>query len=157
MIRTKPVTNFVSLEDAEREMKPAPQAPSRWEPVVQPSTAETYQPAYKRGLSPLTGAELLTRKFPPRETILSPWLPRQGLAMIHGPRGLGKTHVGLNVAYVAACGGSFLNWEARSPCRVIYIDGEMPAALLKSRFTAIVAQSTVSHLTPIIFDWSPAT
>ena len=33
--------------------------------------------------------------LPPRENILSPWLPVQGLAMIYAPRGVGKTHVAL--------------------------------------------------------------
>ena len=106
-----------------------------------PAKPEAYQPAYQRGLNPINAEELLTRQFPPRVTILSPWLPQQGLAMVHGPRGLGKTHIGLNVAYAVASGGSFLGWQADTPRRVVYIDGEMPAGLLKARLATIVAKA----------------
>ncbi len=59
--------------------------------------------------------------------------------MIDGPRGLGKTHVSLNVAYAVATGGEFLGWKAPQPRRVLFIDGEMPGALLQERLAAIVA------------------
>jgi hypothetical protein len=42
--------------------------------------------------------KLLSREIPPRKIILSPWLPSQGLAMIYAARGVGKTHVALEVA-----------------------------------------------------------
>jgi hypothetical protein len=51
--------------------------------------------------------------IPPRENILSPWLPQQGLAMIYAPRGVGKTYVALNIAFAVASGTSFLKWEAK--------------------------------------------
>lgn len=35
--------------------------------------------------------DFLSMEFPAKESILSPWLNTQGLAMIHGIRGLGKT------------------------------------------------------------------
>ena len=35
--------------------------------------------------------DFLSMEFPVRENILSPWLNTQGLAMVHGIRGLGKT------------------------------------------------------------------
>lgn len=120
----------------------APQAPAK---------PEGYQPAYRLSLNPINAQQLLTRQFLPRATILSPWLPQQGLAMIHGARGLGKTHIGLNVAYAVASGGSFLGWQADQPRRVVYIDGEMPAALLKTRFAAIVANSQKEPPSPDYF------
>ena len=110
-----------------------------------------YQHAYKRGLNPVNAQELLTRQFPPRNTILIPWIPQQGLVMVHGPRGLGKTHIGLNVAYAVASGGAFLGWQADQPRRVVYIDGEMPASHLKQRFAAIVAKSEKELQSPDYF------
>ena len=86
----------------------------------------------------LTAGELLTTDFPPRELILSPWLPTKGLAMIYGPRGIGKTHISLGVAYAIASGGAFLRWRAPKPRRVLVIDGEMPATVLKERLAGIV-------------------
>lgn len=86
----------------------------------------------------VTLRDLLTRKLPPRETFLSPWLTSQSLTMIYAWRGIGKTHVALGIAYALASGGAFLNWTAAHPIPVFYLDGEMPATVLKARLAAIV-------------------
>jgi putative DNA primase/helicase len=101
--------------------------------------APQYVPAYQRGLVALTGAELLKRVFPPREMVLAPMLPEKGIVMIFAERGIGKTWVGLNIAHACAGGGGFLRWSAPRPRRVVYIDGEMPAAVLQERYGSIVA------------------
>ena len=100
---------------------------------------ETFIPAYEQGLRTLTAADLLKIDFPPRERLLSPWLPEKGLAMIFAERGVGKTWVGLNVGYAVASGGSYLNWTSPKPRRVVYVDGEMPAVDLKERLAVIAA------------------
>jgi hypothetical protein len=84
-------------------------------------------------------AEFLTLEMPPRETILSPWLPTQGLVMIDAERGVGKTFFALCAAYAAATGTPFLRFEATKPWRVLYLDGEMPAVVLQERLSSIVA------------------
>jgi hypothetical protein len=98
-----------------------------------------YVPAYRRELKILDAAELLTMKFPPRNLIMSPWLPEKGLTMIYAPRGVGKTWVALGIAHAIASGGWFLKWKAPNPGRVLYIDGEMPMSLLKERYAMVVA------------------
>jgi hypothetical protein len=90
------------------------------------------------GLVAVTLRELLARDLPPREMLLSPWLTSQSLTMIHAWRGTGKTHVALGIAYALAAGGTFLNWTAERPVPVLYLDGEMPGAVLKERLAAIV-------------------
>jgi hypothetical protein len=50
-----------------------------------------FVPAYKASLVKYNGVELLEKEFPPRKTILSPWLPEKGLALIFSERGVGKT------------------------------------------------------------------
>jgi putative DNA primase/helicase len=116
-------------------------------------------PAYRRGMSPLSAIEFLQREFPPRDMLLVPWLPTQGLGMIYGARGLGKTHVSLNIAYAVATGGEFLGWKAPQPRRVLFIDGEMPAGLLQERLAAIVATNpepdTLEFLTILSADAEP--
>ncbi|MCP4992244.1 MAG: AAA family ATPase [Gammaproteobacteria bacterium] len=92
--------------------------------------------------------DFLNRKLAPRELLLSPWLPRQGLAMIHAPRGIGKTHVSLGVAYAVATGGSFLSWQAPSPGGVLLLDGEMPAPALQERLAAIVYTNGIEPSAP---------
>lgn len=83
-------------------------------------------------------ADFLIMKLPVREFLLGPIIPRQGIVMVHGPRGLGKTFVSLNVAYAVASGGKFLRWQAPSPQGVLFIDGEMPARVLQERLDHIV-------------------
>lgn len=97
-----------------------------------------YVPAYQQGLKVLDAEEFLAAKFPPRSLMLAPWLPDKGLAMVFAPRGVGKTWFALSVAHAVATGGAFLSWRAPRPRRVLYIDGEMPAATLQSRYAAIV-------------------
>ena len=94
-------------------------------------------------------AELLKMDLPPRENLLDPWLPAQGLAMIHAARGTGKTHVSLGIAYAVASGGSFLGWHAERPRGVLFIDGEMPANALQERLAAIVASAETSRTAPL--------
>lgn len=80
---------------------------------------------------------LLLADFPPREVLLSPWMLSQSLSMIYGPRGSGKTHVALGLAYALASGGTFLGWQADKAVPVLYLDGEMPGADLRDRLAAI--------------------
>jgi hypothetical protein len=94
-----------------------------------------------RLLVALSLEEFLAHKFPPREPILAPWLVRQSLVMIYAWRGVGKTYFALEVAYAVATGGEFLGWKAPKPRKVLYLDGEMPGALMQKRLASIVAAS----------------
>lgn len=89
-------------------------------------------------------AEFLRLEFPARENILTPWLPRQGLALVHAWRGVGKTFFGLFVAAAAATAGRFLKWEAPIARHVLYVDGEMPGIVMQERLARIFAATTPS-------------
>lgn len=83
----------------------------------------------------------LAMEIPPREMILEPWLPCQGLAMIYANRGTGKTHIALAIAYAVASGGSILGWGVPKARKVFYLDGEMLGAPLQERLAAIAKGS----------------
>lgn len=89
-------------------------------------------------LVPISCGEFLAKAFPPREMLLAPILPQKSISMLFGPRGLGKTFMGLGIALAVASGGSFLRWLAPRPARVLYLDGEMPASLLQSRIASAI-------------------
>ncbi|MFD1610825.1 AAA family ATPase [Sphingomonas tabacisoli] len=97
---------------------------------------------------PVSLPDLLQRDFPPRELLLTPWLPCQGIAMVFAPRGAGKTHFSLGVAYAVACGGIYLTWKAPAPKKVLIIDGEMPGAALQERWASIVQASPIEPPAP---------
>jgi len=110
--------------------------------------ASTPQEMGESPLHSLNIRELLSREIPPRKIILSPWLPSQGLAMIYAARGVGKTHVALEVAYAVASGGSFLKWKAETPHRVLYLDGEMPLIAMQERLARIVRDAAAEPPAP---------
>jgi hypothetical protein len=114
------------------------EAPSPLQTPHRDRSEEGYKPAYTRELYALTGAELLTRQFPAREFLLSPWLPSKGLAMLFAERGIGKTWLGLSIAHAVGGGGEFLRFRAPAPRRVVYIDGEMSAEVLQKRYASII-------------------
>jgi putative DNA primase/helicase len=93
--------------------------------------------------------DFLALEFPPRDHLLSPWLPTQGLAMVYAPRGVGKTFFALGVAYAVACAGDFLGWKAPQARGVLLIDGEMPAAVLQERIANIVASTDTEPAAPL--------
>ena len=100
------------------------------------------------GFRTMDVAGLLGTVFPPRTLLMAPWLPEKGLAMVYGPRGIGKTHLSLGIAYAVATGGAFLGWQAPRPRRTILIDGEMPAVVLQERLARIVAAASLEPPAP---------
>ncbi len=102
---------------------------------------ERFDSETSQGLSAIKIGDFLAKELPRRELLLAPVLPRQGLVLIHGPRGIAKTFVALNIAYAIVSGGSYLKWKAPEPRGVLYLDGEMPAAVLQERFASIVQAS----------------
>lgn len=92
-------------------------------------------------LKVINAMDFMALEFPPRENILAPWLSKQGLAMVHAPRGIGKTHFSLGVAYAVASGGKLFGWEAPKSRGVLFLDGEMPAVVLQERLAKIAGSS----------------
>lgn len=104
-----------------------------------------------RTISPLNVMEVsdfIKMPLPKRENILSPWLPVQGLTMIYAPRGIGKTHIALGIAYAVVSNTPFLGWQPSKPRGVLYLDGEMPASLMQERLLVLLNKKPVSLSAP---------
>jgi hypothetical protein len=82
-------------------------------------------------------AEFLAMEIQPQEPILEPWLNSKSLNMLHAKRGVGKTYMGLSIAYAVATGSKYLKWNAPKTRKVVYLDGEMSGYTLQSRLKAI--------------------
>lgn len=93
--------------------------------------------------------KFLALDLPPRELIMAPWLPTQGLTMIYAPRGVGKTHVSLGIAYAVASGTPFLGWDTPKPRGVLFVDGEMPGNTLQERLSGIIKNNVGSISKPL--------
>ncbi len=77
--------------------------------------ARAVEPKDKRRLRAVDIGDFLSMDIPPREMVLAPVLPSQGLAMLYALRGVGKTFVGLGMAYAVATGGTFFRWITSTP------------------------------------------
>jgi hypothetical protein len=102
------------------------------------------------GATALDLAEFLKVEFPPKENIVDPVFPRQGLGMVHAWRGLGKTYFALFFAFTVATGGRFLKWKVDRAWRVLYVDGEMRGVDMQVRLSEIVRASE-RHPEPGVF------
>lgn len=80
--------------------------------------------------------------LPQRESILGRWLKQGDLGFIYGPRGLGKTWLGLHMARKIAEGGMVANWSVHKPRRVLYVDGEMPFDEMRQRDAGLAGFET---------------
>jgi putative DNA primase/helicase len=69
--------------------------------------------------------------------------------MIYAPRGIGKTHLSLEIGYAVASGGELFHWESPSPMGVLFIDGEMPGAVLQERLARIATSSENEPQAPL--------
>jgi putative DNA primase/helicase len=82
----------------------------------------------------LTMREVLKLELPPLEYLMQPWLMAGSLVMIYGQRGSFKTRFAMAVAHASACGRQLLDcWKVPRPANVLYVDGELPTALLQKR------------------------
>ena len=102
-------------------------------PDYEPAENTDVSSVQERMLNPISVQDLFDLDIPEREMLLYPFLPSQGLVMLVAKRGVGKTHIALGIAYAVATGSTFLTWTAPKPKKVLYVDGEMPAFLMKER------------------------
>lgn len=82
----------------------------------------------------LSLADWLTRDIAMPDFMMGEVVSTTSRILVVGPTGLGKTNFGVAIAIAIAEGRGFLHWRAgQEPRRVLYIDGEMPERLMRSR------------------------
>ena len=104
--------------------------------LATPETVESEKPKTTEiTLKKETMRELLDRDVPKPETILAPWLCVGESALVSAKAGVGKTFFGMEVAKaITLTGNAFAGrWTTESSCLVVYLDGEMGAAAMKTR------------------------
>jgi hypothetical protein len=75
----------------------------------------------------------LERELADPDYLLGELISTTSRILLVAPTGLGKTNIGLALSVSLTTGLDFLHWKAIRPARVLYIDGEMPARLIKRR------------------------
>lgn len=80
-----------------------------------------------------TLGQLLAKAVPQREELITPWLKAGESVLVYAPTGVGKSLLTLTAALAVAGSGRFLGWNAKTPRRVLLVDGEMHEADLIER------------------------
>jgi hypothetical protein len=103
---------------------------------VTPNNKATDQPSSLLDLidrAVVTSSELAGLTLSPRQRLLGDWFCEGDQGMIYAYRGVGKTWLALMMAKALSQAGSVGEWQAHAPTKVLYIDGEMPADLMRAR------------------------
>jgi hypothetical protein len=88
--------------------------------------------------------ELLRLPLPAVDFLLTPVIARGGLSLVHAAPGIGKTTLSIGIACAVATGSGFLEWRGGDPGRVLFIDGEMTANVMKERFSLAAGERSIS-------------
>jgi len=79
--------------------------------------------------------------IPPEPRLHGDLLTSTARVFVVGGTGLGKTQLAHGMAAGIASGAGFLHWRAERPVRVLLIDGEMSASLIRDRIGAALRRS----------------
>jgi len=123
------------LPDGEVEAIAANAATQPDRPEFQHEDEERTRPGLSQAL--IEYPDLLTLEIPERRRY-TPWLPEASNALVHGPRGVGKTMFGLGLGAALVTGEPFLRWTITGAVGCLYIDGEMQTDELRARATALL-------------------
>jgi hypothetical protein len=85
-------------------------------------------------------AAWINRDIPARDYLLGSVLCTTSRWFVIGETGVGKTLFGAELGACCAKGVGFLNWKAGRPCRVMYVDGELPVETFKERMQLIASR-----------------
>lgn len=83
--------------------------------------------------SVITSSELAALHLAPRRKLLGDWFCEGDLGFIYAFRGVGKTWLALAITRALSEGTAVGDWTAHERVKVLYIDGEMPADLMRAR------------------------
>ncbi len=92
---------------------------------------------FEKILKVYNAVDFIGLELPPRNMIVDPIIPTQGIAMLYAGRGIGKTFVGLSIACGVATGTKALARDVPVPRKVVYIDGEMSPQTMQDRMSDI--------------------
>jgi putative DNA primase/helicase len=120
----------IDIEDARKaldEIIDRPQAKKSWHGALNESV--------------VTSSELHDLELRPRGKLLDDWFCEGDLGFNFAPRGVGKTWLALAIAQALSTGGKLGDWQAHAPVKVLYIDGEMPPDLMRTRCQGLQASN----------------
>ena len=102
-----------------------------------------------RPLAPylMSASDLINADIPPKEFLVSTFMPTASFGMVFAPRGLGKSWFAMGLARAIAVGhDTFLGWKIHQQGDVLFIDGEMSIVDLRERAQSLLGDKGSSSL-----------
>jgi AAA domain len=99
------------------------------------SDAEKIRKAIEASLC--SGSKLLEVQLPERAKVIDEWFREGDYGLLFGPRGLGKSWIGLGLAVAIATRGSFGPFVSNVAWPVLHVDGEMVLSVIRERIIAL--------------------
>lgn len=102
-----------------------------------------------RPLAPylMSASDLIKADIPPKEFLVSTFMPKASFGMVFAPRGLGKSWFAMGLARAIAVGhDTFLGWKIHQQGDVLFIDGEMSIVDLRERAQSLLGRKGSSSL-----------
>lgn len=102
----------------------------------------------------VTSMELDDLALTPRPKVLGNWMCEGDEGIVYAPRGDGKTWFAIGVSIAISTAGKFGEFVAPRAVPVLYVDGEMPADLLRERTRGLLKNNHNLHIInhEILFD-----
>lgn len=86
----------------------------------------------------VSATELMGKDMPPKQMLVSSFMPCASFGMVVAPRGIGKSWFALALAVAISAGqNSFLGWKIHQKAHVLYVDGEMQTVDIRDRIKAL--------------------
>ena len=85
----------------------------------------------------LTFGDFISMPIPQRKAYMEPLVVEQSITLISGPRGVGKTWLGVSMQYSLTTGNPLGPWPVQNPARCLYVDAETPMVSLQDRLRRI--------------------
>jgi len=97
--------------------------------------AGPYEPPKKATIEDavLESTDFRALDLPEKKMLLAPWLTEQGIGLISGWRGAGKTWAALGILDAVTTGQPFGPWEPGDAVPCLFLDGEMPVQDVRAR------------------------
>jgi putative DNA primase/helicase len=106
--------------------------------IIPPSPPQEVMPwpeALQKAI--ITSVELRRKIIRPKAPLLGDWFAEGDLGFIYAKRGTGKTWLAIAIAEALSLGTQLGEWKAHAPVKVLYVDGEMPPDLTRSRMKGL--------------------
>lgn len=95
--------------------------------------------AEKRYRDAVIGAiDFIEKPIPKRKTYVNPWLKKDSISIITGPRGIGKTWLGLSMGYSLTSGEPLGPWTVANTAHVLYVDAESSQHDIQERLKRLI-------------------